>query len=152
MILRFIHVSEYSSFFSIAKEYSTLFLPFHTATVHGGARSQTQLSEWTTKATKIPLNGCIIIWGCFQLLVMINKAPRDTHVKVYIFDLFVSHRPMAGLEWLHHVAGVCEIHILRNDWTVFQSDFPLFAFLLAPYESSSSSISLPALDTVSQSF
>ena len=46
---------------------------------------------------------------------MINKAPTDTHVKVYIFDLFVSHRPMAGLEWLHHVAGVCEIHILRND-------------------------------------
>ena len=67
------------------------------------------------KATKIPLNGCIIILGCFQLLVVINKAPTDTHVKVYIFDLFVSHRPMAGLEWLHHVAGVCEIHILRND-------------------------------------
>lgn len=88
MILRFIHVTEYSSFFFIAKYYSTLFFPFHTATVLEGAKSQTKLSEGTTKATKIPLNGCVIILGCFQLLVIINKAPMDTHVKVYLFHLF----------------------------------------------------------------
>ena len=53
----------------------------------------------TTKATKIPLNGCIILLGCFQLLVIINKAPMGTHVKVYIFHLFVSHGPMQWLDW-----------------------------------------------------
>lgn len=66
--------------------------------------------------SSIPRYGYIIILGCFHFWVIINKASMDIHVKVFLWThfLFVSHRPMAGLEWPPHIVGVREFHILRN--------------------------------------
>lgn len=86
------HVPVLTSFLSMAGEYSTVWID-HSFSIH-------------------PLN-----WGCFYLLVMVNRAATNMHV-MYLFRslLLIILVKNLAMELLGHMV----ISFFRNHQTVFQ--------------------------------